>query len=81
MSRKVYQSVTWNPVANTIASTSRSVPSTVTMPFEVTRAIPSVITSVFGFGDGLIEVVRDRIRLQPGGSVGVSFSRNSGSLM
>ena len=40
--------MTWKPVANTITSTGRSVPSAVTIPFPVMRSIRSVTSVVFG---------------------------------
>ncbi len=74
-------SVVWNPVATTRTSTSRSVPSAVTIPVGVTRAIRSVTSSVLSASRAGYQVLLIRIRLQPIMKSGVTFSRSAGSVM
>ena len=67
------------PVASTMTSVGRSVPSAVRMPDGVTSAIRSVTSSTFGFVSvGYHSSVSIR-RLQPIESVGVTLARSSGS--
>ena len=53
-------SVVWKPVATTMASTSRTVPSWVTIPVGVISAMPSVTRSTWSCGERGVVVVRDQ---------------------
>ena len=72
-------SVTWKPVPNTIVSTSRSLPSAVTIECGRTSRIPSVTTSTFGCVSAGYHSLLGRMRLQPIAKFGFSLRRSSGS--
>ncbi len=63
-------SVVWKPVATTSTSTSRSVPSAVTTPVGVTRAIGSVTSSTLSESSAGYQSLEIRMRLQPMSKVG-----------
>jgi hypothetical protein len=62
-----------------MVSTGRSVPSAVTIECGRTSVIRSVTTSTCGSCSAWYQSLDIRIRLQPIGSVGVSFARRAGS--
>ncbi len=68
-------------MATTIASTSRTVPSAVTIAFSRTSAMPSVTRSTLSRASIGYHVLEIRMRLQPICQFGVTFARSSGSAM
>ena len=72
-------SVTWKPVAQTIASTSCSAPSAVTTQCSRISVIGEVSTSTLGWLSAGYQTLVMRMRLQPISKSGVSFARSAGS--
>ena len=82
MRSKAGESVTWKPVATTIASTSRSTPSRSTIACARISAMPSVTSSTLSRASAGYQSLEIRIRLQPICQSGVTGARRSaGSLM
>ncbi len=72
-------SVTWKPVPKMIASTSRSVPSALTIERSRNSRMPSVTSSTLGLVKVGYHSLLGRMRLQPMANDGVSLRRSSGS--
>ena len=77
----VGESVTWKPVATMIASTSRTVPSVLTIAFSRISAMPSVTSSTSSRASIGYQVLEIRMRLQPICQSGVTAARSCGSSM
>ena len=72
-------SVAWKPVAQTIASTSCSAPSAVTIECSRISRIGDVSTSTFGWFSAGYQALVMRMRLQPISNDGRSLARSAGS--
>nr|CRL74211.1 hypothetical protein CPGR_03033 [Mycolicibacterium malmesburyense] len=79
MMSNIGESVTWNPVATTIASTSRAVPSSVMMRFPVISRMPPVTRSTSSRSSAGYQSLVISMRLHPIRKFGVTLRRNSGS--